>query len=217
MITDIIDTSHWESKGNVAAAAAQGLVALWAKTGQGIDAPDASYGPFRDAAKAAGILFGSYHVLTDVHPGEAQADDMLSRCDPHGILAADVERITQGGVDHSPKLVHVEAFMSRIFEITGRWPVFYSYTAFIGEMDIPSTSILGHCPLWQAQYSDPPKHVPSPWMTRGLWQYTDVANGPHDQVTYQRHTPGLGVLCDRSAFDGTLDELEAWWASAGRP
>lgn len=223
IITDIADVSHWETGGDVAAAAAQGLVMLWAKTGQGVGSPDESYGPFRDAAKAAGILFGSYHVLTDVHPGEDQADDMLSRCDPHGLLAADVEKIMQrdsDGVlrDHSPKLVHVEPFMARVFERTGRWPVFYSFTNFIQNLRIPSTSIIGHCPLWQAQYSDPVVRPGAAcWSKIDLWQYTDCADGPRDEVTYPRHTPGFGKLCDRNAFYGTLDELRVWCASCGMP
>jgi lysozyme len=113
-------------------------------------------------------------------------------------------------------LAQAEEFVSRIHEVTGRWPVLYSGRSFLDEHNIPSTSVLGHCPLWLAQYGEEPLHVPSPWAAWSLWQYTDVADGPHDQVAYPRHTPGFGVLVDRSAFRGTLDELKSWWANAGR-
>ena len=138
-----IDVSHYETKGDVAAAARAGLLALWAKTGQGVGSPDESYARFRDAAREAGILFGSYHVLTNVHTGEEQADDMLSRCDPQGLLAADVETIRQrdaDGVerDDSPTLEHVLAFMQHVYDRTQRWPTFYSYTNFIRNLRIPA-------------------------------------------------------------------------------
>lgn len=212
--TDIIDVAHWEIGANIAEAARQGLKALWAKTGQGVDAPDPSFAAFRDAARVAGILFGDYHFGTSVHSGVDQANDYIKRFDPSALHALDWETDPNHGTTMT--LAQAEDFVTRVHEVTGRWPVLYSGLSFLFEHKIPATSPLGHCPLWLACYGEEPKHIPSPWARWDLWQYTDFHDGPHDAVTYPRITQGLGRKVDRSAFRGDADALKAWWQTAGR-
>ena len=81
---------------------------------------------------------------------------------------------------------------------------------------------LARCPLWLAQYGEPPTPRsypsgpdgwPSGW---SLWQYTNGTAGPSDQRTYPRTVPGFrDPTQDRSVFRGTLDELRSWWKACG--
>lgn len=214
VVTDIIDVARGEAGGDVAAAAAQGLAALWAKTSQGKDWLDPSCGPFLDAARDVHVLRGEYHFGSRSSVGAVQGDWFLDHAGRDSLLALDWEPNpdTKNG---TMTLTDAEAFVARVFERTRRWPVLYSGASFLREQAIPSTSVLGHCPLWIAQYGEEPLHVPSPWLAWSLWQYTDVAAGPHDTERFPRHTPGLGRLVDRSIFRGTREQLAAWWAVAG--
>jgi lysozyme len=215
VITGIVDVAHGEAGGDVAAAASHGLAALWAKVSQGKDWLDPSYARFRDAARAAGILFGDYHFASGSSPGAQQAEWFLAHADPAALHALDWEH-NPDTRDGDMTLADAEAFVTHVFARTGRWPVLYSGASFLRERAIPSSSVLGHCPLWIAQYGERPMHIPSPWSAFDLWQYTDVADGPTDRVMYPRHTPGLGVKVDRSCFRGSFDELCTWWSTAGR-
>lgn len=214
IVTDIIDVARGEVGGNVAAAAAQGLAALWAKTSQGKDWLDPSCAAFLDAARDAHVLRGEYHFGSNSSDGAVQADWFLAHARRDSLFALDWENNpdTKNG---TMSLANAEAFVARVFERTRRWPVLYSGASFLREHAIPSTSVLGHCPLWLAQYGEEPLYVPSPWSAWDLWQYTDVAAGPHDTERFPRHTPGLGRLVDRSVFRGTPEKFAAWWAVAG--
>jgi lysozyme len=214
-ITDLIDVAHWELGGNVEAAAAHGLVALWAKSTQGVGYVDPSYEGWRKDSRDAGILFGSYAFGTNQHSGTEQADYFLAHSDRASLLCLDWEN-NPNAPKQTMDLAHAEEFVARVHEITGRWPVLYSGRSFLDERRIPSSSVLGHCPLWLAQYGEEPKHTPKPWAVWDLWQYTNSAAGPHDETRYPRRTPGFGIRCDRSVWRGDLASLREWWANCGR-
>ena len=217
MITDIIDVSRNELQGaDVAAAARAGLLALWAKTSQGRDWLDPTFAEWEKAARENSLLFGAYHFASGSSDGRQQADFFLAHVNPlTTLLALDWENNpdTKNG---NMSLANAELFVSRVREMTGRWPVLYSGRSFLDEHAIARSSVLGHCPLWLAQYGEEPKHIPSPWDAFDLWQYSDVANGPHDQVRFPRETPGLGRKVDRSAFFGDAAALREWWRNCGR-
>jgi hypothetical protein len=49
-------------------------------------------------------------------------------------------------------------------------------------------------------------------------KYTNGREGPDDQVLYPRTVAGFErPQQDRSAFNGTVDELAVWWRTCGRP
>lgn len=217
VFTNIIDVARGEKPANIANAAKQGLGAVWAKASQGKDWTDPTFTLFMQEAKDARVLRGAYHFASGSSDGRQQADWFLSHIGPgmgDVLLALDWEH-NPDTANGDMTLEDAEAFVSRIHELTGRWPVLYSGLDFLLTHHIPTTSVLRNCPLWLACYGPEPMHVPAPWTVWDLWQYTDWKSGPNDKVTYPRDTPGLGVRVDRSAFRGDLAGLRTWWSACG--
>ena len=89
-------------------------------------------------------------------------------------------------------------------EATGRWPVVYGGRSLLFT-DIASTPepTLAQCPLWIAQYTTAaaPSGIPQQvWTNWALWQYTETGR-----------VDGIDTNVDRERFNGTADELVAWW------
>jgi lysozyme len=223
--TGIIDVAHWETASipHLAAAKAAGLHAVIAKCTQGKDARDKAHPKFRDECKRLGLLFGDYHFGSGTSPGEQQADWYLRHADPDALHALDWE--WQINVDKAGKkfpdmsVAQAEAFVVRVHEKTGRWPLVYTSRSFLTKSLKPAAdSVLANCPLWLCWYLDasPDKHLPlAPWKTWELWQYSNGHDGPRDKVRFPRETPHLGGV-DRNAFLGDEATLRQWWGSVGR-
>lgn len=214
--TAIVDVAHWEGASihKLEAAKAAGLVAVIAKCTQGRDYVDPAYVGFRDECKRLGLLFGSFHFISDSSSGQQQADWYLQHADRDSLLAIDYEWMPKGQ-GHDAPLANAEAFVSRIHEMTGRWPLVYCARAYLtGERAPSASSVLGNCPLWVCYYvGAPPKLPVQPWRDWDLWQYT---NGHANPTHWPTLTPELGAV-DRSAFAGDEAALTAWWRSAGLP
>ena len=212
--TGIVDLSNSEHACGplLAHAAQQGLVAVITKCTEGKDYVDPSYAAMRASALAAGLLFGSFHFATGSTDGATQADWYLRHADPADLLCLDWEWSKHGNAN----LAYAEAFVSRVFAVTGRWPLVYTSRSYVSEkgVGVPEhDSVLGHCPLWVCSYGHNPPAMPtSPWSDWDLHQFTNgIAATPH----YPTETPVLGKV-DRSAFRGDAAMLRAWWAMAGR-
>jgi GH25 family lysozyme M1 (1,4-beta-N-acetylmuramidase) len=219
VITGIIDVDHTASTPEqIAAAHAQGVLAVIAKCTQGKDYVDPAFAAWRDRVrKVDGLLFGEYHFGSNSCPGNVQADWFLAHAAPDSLMILDWEW-NPDHVGGDMSLANAELFVQRIYQVTDRWPVVYCARAFVVHDKIPEqSSPLANCPLWVVHYADPPPHLPiAPWRRADLVQYTDVKYGPHDTRTYPRITPGLGRKADRSYFDGDAVALREWWANAGR-
>lgn len=224
MITGIVDIHHADRGYNLEAAKSGGLVALWHKATEGVTFKDPDFWQAMDRARSVGLLRGAYHFasgtsdpvdqakefLDVVHALTAPTDDVL--------LALDLE----GSLD-DPKTMTTEnaaRFVEYIQSVTGRWPVLYAGASKTRERhrrDPAALARLAECPLWLAQYGERPSNTIGPWQRWSLWQYTNGADGPRDRTAYPRESPGFERLAqDRSAFDGTVDELRAWWMTCGR-
>lgn len=233
-ITGIIDMAHWEAdmglhdrapgprcaKIEAAAKANTGsphdLVCVAAKTSQGCDSPDPSFGYFRDATYRAGLMFVDYVFLTGERSGVDQAHDYMARWD-HGAAFHCLDVETNPNKHAKPVTRrHVEDCAAEIHRVTGVRPVFYTYPSFPGHLGITADSPIALLPLWLATYGERPTKAPAPFKTIDIWQYTDVKYGPRDAIRFPRRTPGLGRMVDRSNFDGDLATFKAWCAGAGR-
>jgi lysozyme len=220
LCTGIVDVHHGEPY-DLTTAVAGGVVALIHKATEGKDWRDPDFDAFNSRATTAGVLRGAYHFASASAPGAVQADFFVATVNPTMrpgmLLVLDIERNPNAAAG-SMDLANAAAFVARVHALTGRWPVFYSYPSRIGELvhgAAPAdVATVAKCPLWLAQYSDPPKHVPGAWADWFLWQYSDWANGPTDRVRYPRETPGFGRV-DRSCFRGTEADLRAAWGTVG--
>jgi lysozyme len=219
MITGILDVSHWEYDrlgGRLAPALQQakaaGIVAVIAKATQGKDYVDPSWPKWARAITDAGLLLGAYHFGSNTSAGDQQADWFLAalaaaQIDPaRTLLALDFE--------NNPKpadtmgLCSARVFLHRTHARTARRPMLYG-SNLLQSFNDPH-DVVGEFPLWIAAYGPSVPNVPRAWRKWTLFQYTDGPNGPADQTTWPRRTPGFGMI-DRSAYAGTAAQLRDVW------
>jgi lysozyme len=205
-LNNVIDVSHHNGNINLAAAKTDGIVGVVHKATQSTSVIDQLYQSNRRQAEAAGLLWGAYHFGT-MGDGARQADFFLSTVNPDSqtLLVLDFEENKTGTMT----LDQARAFVSRINEVTGRFPGLYS-GSLIKQLlgNKPVDPVLSECFLWIAQYGPAPNNIPATWPTWTLWQYTDGSVGP------QPHSvQGVGT-CDRDKFNGSLENLQQLWGVA---
>jgi GH25 family lysozyme M1 (1,4-beta-N-acetylmuramidase) len=205
MTLKMTDVSHHQGSIDWAKVKGSGVVGTLIKATTGIGGKDPLYTKNLEEAKAQGLVVGPYHFGTGSDP-EGQADFFLETIgDPKGLLIAlDFETNTEeGGTTMS--LAQARAFVQRIHEKIGRFPIFYSFSSFLEEQLGDSVDpILGNCPLWIARYGPQPDAPPT-WNTITIWQHTNGVDGPEPEAV-------PGITENRSLKDkffGTMDELIA--------
>lgn len=205
-INVVVDISHHNGNIDLAAAAQAGIVGVIHKATQGTTMIDNMYQQNRQKAQAAGLLWGAYHFGTS-GDGAQQADHFLSTVNPEAqtLLVLDYEP----NGNSTMTLDQAKAFVSRVNEVAGRFPGFYSGSLIKQQLGgKPADPILSQCFLWLAQYGPAPTNIPATWPSWTMWQYTDGNVGP------QPHTvAGIGN-CDRDQFNGPLESLQKLWGVA---
>lgn len=218
--TRIVDTHHHDAF-DLTRALPAGLQAVFLKATEGRDWKDPLFAQRFADAKNAGVLVGAYHFASGSAPGATQADFFIARVrEVAGCAMGDVLLVLDweknDGKAGDMSVANAEQFVTRVRDVTGRWPVLYSFTSYLQSKLPGRSAVLARCPLWQAQYGERPSAPASPtWDRIALWQYTNGGAGPRDTARFPRSFPGFGG-CDRSAFDGDASALRAWWQSAGR-
>ena len=203
MFNGMIDLSHHNHVEDWAAVRRAGIVAVVHKATEGATFRDPLYAARRTAARAAGLLFGSYHFSSGV-PVEKQAENYLTYADPRDdeLMCLDWEESTAGA---DMTLGQAEAFVALVRERTGRLPVVYGGGHLRETLAGVERSSLADCPLWYARFAPEPKGVPAIWGRWTFWQYTDGSSGPEPHAV-----DGLGAV-DRNLFDGSDAEFRARW------
>jgi lysozyme len=198
----VVDISHHNGTVNFNQAKGAGIVGVIQKASQGLTGVDPTYKPNRTKALKAGLLWGAYHFGTG-SDGVQQAINFLNvvgNAAP-ALLVLDLESNPTGP---SMTLEEARAFVTHVNEVTGKFPGLYSGHYIKDLLGTKTDPVLANCWFWLAQYGPTPV-VPPNWPTWTLWQYTDGASGdpPHT-------VPGLG-RCDRDKFNGSAQELTAFW------
>ncbi|HKA82968.1 MAG TPA: glycoside hydrolase family 25 protein [Acidimicrobiales bacterium] len=161
-------------------------------------------------AKAAGLIAGAYHFLSNDHDGASQARyyvrEVNRRGGFRGVLAAvDVEVDADGSW---PSIGQVRQFVSEFRRLvprhalliyTGRW--FWQASRYLNN---PVGANLGA--LWHSEYETtaaevadgPEAYRYGGWSTWTVWQYTATGR-----------CPGVAGDCDLNRFNGTLAALRA--------
>lgn len=205
MLNSVIDISHHNHVDSFAALHRQGILGVIHKATQGGRYRDPELAENRKRIAAEGLLFGAYHfgVAGDA---SAQAGNLLSASGPGALLVLDFEPNPQG---KDMSLEEAEEFVHYIHSATGHYPGLYSghtiKEALLRDgISRPEQTELSKCWLWIAQYGPAPL-IPKIWTTWSMWQYTDGACGPPPYTV-----EGIG-RCDRDRFNGSADELAAFW------
>lgn len=199
-LIDLSQHNHVEDWRRVRRA---GIVAVIHKATEGATFRDPRYRERREAAKAEGLLWGSYHFSSGV-PVEDQVQNYLVYADPRPdeLICLDWEESFSG---RDMDLAGAERFVAMVRERTGRAPVLYGGRHLRETLSGVEASPLGRCPLWYARFAPEPKGVPPLWENWTFWQYTDGASGPEPHGV-----DGIGP-CDRNLFNGPQAEFVSRW------
>lgn len=209
MINAIVDISHHNTVTSFEKVKGAGVFGIIHKATQGTTYKDPMFTGNRTAAVNAGLKVGAYHFGVS-GDAIAQADHLIETAGADSLLVLDFEGNPQGA---DMSLEEAEQFVHRVFTATGKYPGLYSghtvKEALQGAgITSPEQTELSKCWLWIARYGAAPS-IPAIWPAWTLWQYTDGAAGPEPHSV-----DGIGP-CDRDQFNGTLDELAAFWQSNG--
>ena len=204
MIDAVIDLSHWQGLIDFNALRDAGILGVILKATQGSHGVDSTFTHKLLRAHDADLLIGAYHFADDSPPA-MQAAHFLTVASGIPLLAIDIEPNPRGGsitVMGAAELVHC------MHHIRPHLPKIYigKYGPDGRGTDLPN-SILSRCDLWVPKYHHASAtlgahDLPSGWTDWMLWQHTSTGR-----------VAGYGGDVDRSRFNGTEDELKAWWES----
>jgi GH25 family lysozyme M1 (1,4-beta-N-acetylmuramidase) len=209
MRADVVDTSHYDDvQDGFAGTKAMGILGVINKLTEGVGYVDPSFNWRRGPAARAGLLYGAYHFI---RPGSplTQVKQFLNRVgDTTGLLLA---------LDHEdPDVTMLAAanWIGSFHELTGSWPVYYSYSAFIQQRRARMDArIFGKCALWLAAYNDHPQWPTNIWPNYYLHQFTGDGSGPQPH-----HVPGISIA---GGIDLNIahdrDSLASTWATIDKP
>jgi len=203
----VVDLSHWDPANDYAAVKRDGIVGVIYKATEGQSYTDDTYPGQQQAAKRAGLKWGSYH-FADASNVAGQIDNYLRYAapDPDELFSLDWEDNPSGGGRMSKDnaiawITEVENALDRPGEC-----VIYSGNTAKELLGDTKSAFFGSRRLWLAQYGPTPTWQKS-WETYWLWQFCDGINGPEPHSI-----DGIGP-CDINSFPFSAERLRAEWAS----
>lgn len=207
----LIDISHHNEAINFEELKSDGIVGFIHKSTQGEFFVDSKFLERAEQGLSLSLLVGAYHFGVDGNV-EKQVDSfigvlelLLSKSSSFSILPClDWEpnpNTKEGTMSLTQAIDFVECFHRR----TGVYPTIYGGYWMIEQLRNKQVPSFSQCPLWQGYYKIPINIATSIWDSWTLWQYTDGKNGP-----LPHSVAGIGPV-DRNVFNGTLQELMAFW------
>ena len=201
-----LDSSSWQHPHgapvdwNAAAASGQGYAFIKATEGSG--PANRYYEADVHAARAAGMLVGSYHMARPAMDPAMQAHAFAARLQSVGgeQLPPVLDLEKDEGKSPEELIEWTRVFLDTLTHLTGRTPIVYTYRYFwIDRM--ANTTRFSEYPLWLAEYGVPEPTLPviGGWNQWLFWQLSETGE-----------VPGFAGPVDLNIFAGTADELGAW-------
>jgi lysozyme len=199
-VPPVIDLYHRNIVTDFARARAAGVRGIIHKASTGATGRDPRYAERREAARAAGLLWGAYHWGT-ARAAADQVDNFLAAAAP--------DETTLVALDYPANQMTLDDardFLDRLHDRLGRRAVLYSGHLIKETLGERADPFFGAHRLWLAQYGPRPAFQAS-WSRYWLWQYADgIATVPG--------IPGdTAGQVDRNQFGGTPEQLADEWAS----
>jgi GH25 family lysozyme M1 (1,4-beta-N-acetylmuramidase) len=183
------------------------------------DRIDKKYAERKLEAKKRGYKWGAYHLGKPGDPIK-QADFFLETVKPEDddLLAIDLESTE---FDKHMSFVEARAFINRVKQKTGRFPVVYAnnlVTKAIADK-YGDDDVFAKTNLWYARFKRSVSDFPAgTWKTYMLWQFSSEMNCSSADRTQCLYTvPGTEYDMDVDVFNGTIDELRKGWPFAEKP
>jgi lysozyme len=191
-----VDVSHWDGAIDWTKVATdpQQIKFAICKATDGLATVDPTFNKNMDDATANGITVAAYHFFRPELRGSDQANKLLSIVGSRPCpLVMDFELMD--GISSVQASITANAFIATIYQKTGKYPIFYSYTSFI--QDIHLNEIFSELPLWIASYTPEEPGCPAPFKQAVMWQYTETGV-----------VQGIGT-CDMNKFYGTIEQFQS--------
>ena len=202
-----IDVSKWQAGIDYKAVVANGFRFVFAKASDGLSGKDGSFQEHRKNAKAAGLLFGSYHFFRfDVDP-ILQANNYLGAIgnvqsgELPPVLDLEWDRYSQNYTDgktmDESAAQNALKWLERIEAETGMVPIIYTNYYFFQGFKNPER-FAKYTPWIPAYNTTADKvKIPPPWKSLVFWQYSE------------KLTMGGVDAVDGDIYFGTFTELKA--------
>jgi WD40 repeat protein len=207
-----IDVSRFQGTIDWAAVKDAGISFAFIKATQAVGRLDANFTQNWQAAKAAGLIRGTYSYYDPTQDPKRQAAAFartfqLELDDLPPVL--DVEN--SGDLTNAELVKSLEIWVTELERQTGRRPIIYSTLSFLSKLrdrHLQYPAWISNYPLWIAQYTTSaqrpavPKGWPADWT---FWQFTD-----------RYRVNGIGSTVDLNRFNGSIDDLHRFvQASSG--
>jgi len=190
------DLSKWQGVADFSQWKAAGKAFVFLKATEGATGVDPDHQRNAQAARAAGLLVGSYHYYLPADTGDAQFANLSRQAPPTaGDLppVIDIEVLSKSGpIELATQL---RPFLQMIELQYGVRPIIYSGKNFAAA----HLRDLSTYPLWLAEYNGAASpQMPPDWSRWTFWQYTDSGA-----------IVGVNGKVDLDRFNGTLQGLKA--------
>jgi lysozyme len=199
------DVSSYSGAVDWSRVRAAGHALALARVSDGLAVTDARFAANWAGMRAAGLVRGAYqHFRPGLSP-LAQAEGFLAQvAAAGGFQPGDLPPVLDlevtGGLAPAAMRAAVQTWLDAVEAATGRPPLIYT-AAFMEPALGPG---FGRYPLWVANHGVGCPLVPAGWRGWRLWQYTSAGA-----------CPGLVGPADLNAFEGTVEELQAWAGGEG--
>lgn len=208
----VIDLSHNNGTLTVAdfeRAKAAGIRAVFHKATQGNHFADPMFVPHLTAARSAGLLIGAYHFGNAVDGATQFAFfEATVRASGLGPMPLVLDYEANSNPQTSMSLQQAKAFLQQAQARVGKPIGLYSGFTVKDALGARVDAGLAASWLWLPAYGRNPVAQAS-WARWTFWQYSDGNVGPEP-----RRIPGFQIPIDRSVFNGSEAELNAFWQEA---
>lgn len=202
-----VDTSKWQHPHGAAVdwkvAANSGKSFAFIKATEGTAPENDFYQADVKAARAAGMVIGSYHKARPSIDAAAQARAFATRLQSVGgpqlppVLDIEIDE----GKSPAQIVAWTRTFLEETKRLTGRTPIVYTYRWFWITKTGNSTAFTDY-PLWLAEYNTAEPTFP-------------LIGGWHEWTFWQRagndgSSPGFSSAVDLNVFAGSREDLKAW-------
>ena len=199
----VVDLSHWNPTPNWKELALNGTLGVIHKATQGVSYTDPAYGGREEEARAAGLLWASYHFLEHGAIEEQMSYYVTTAgLEPGDRAIIDFEP-NPNGTD--PNLEDLEEAVTLLLDTYALEVCVYGSSLLTETCSAPNDT-LSRTSLWQARYSSKEPAVPAPWGYWSLWQYTDKAT-----------VKGISAPVDGNKWNGDANGLVDWFEGPNQP
>jgi lysozyme len=191
-----VDVSKWQGAVDFGKVKAAGMTYVFVKATEGITGVDPDYARNVAAARAAGLVVGSYHFYETNDDPSAQFGNFRQHADVKPGDLPPVVDIEVLASNSRPDLAgDLKSFLAQMEQAWGVRPILYSGVSFANE----HLAGFGDYPLWVAEYTSAPvPKVPTGWTTWTFWQYSQSGT-----------VAGVPGEVDMDRFNGTQAEFDA--------